>query len=69
VRYSKHLHIFLAPVNVLFPRRPNALGPLEPMRSKGKVLPLEEADPDTATFGPVKPRISSGRVCWTWHLH
>src|SRR5215469_8504456 len=32
VTYSKHLHIFLAPVNVLFSRRPDALGPLEPMR-------------------------------------
>jgi Fe-S oxidoreductase len=51
VAYSKHLHIFLAPVNVIFSRRPNALGPLEPMRSGGKVLDFEEADPDTDTFG------------------
>jgi Fe-S oxidoreductase len=51
VAYSKHLHIFLAPVNVLFSRRPNALGPLEPMRSAGKVLDFEEADPDTDVFG------------------
>ena len=51
VVYSKHLHIFLAPVNVLFSRRPNALGPLEPMRSNGKVLDFEEADPDTDVFG------------------
>jgi Fe-S oxidoreductase len=49
--YSKHLHIFLAPVNVLFSRRPNALGALEPMRSGGKVLDFEEADPDTDVFG------------------
>ena len=49
--YSKHLHIFLAPVNVLFSRRPDALGPLEPMRSGGKVLDFEEADPDTDVFG------------------
>ena len=49
--YSKHLHIFLAPVNVLFSRRPDALGPLEPMRSGGKVLDFEEADPDTEVFG------------------
>ena len=27
VVYSKHLHIALAPLNVLFSRRPNALGP------------------------------------------
>jgi Fe-S oxidoreductase len=51
VTYSKHLHIFLAPVNVMFSRRPNALGPLEPMRSGGKVLDFEEADPDVDTFG------------------
>jgi Fe-S oxidoreductase len=51
VVYSKHLHIALAPVNILFSRRPNALGPLEPMRSNGKVLDFEEADPDTDVFG------------------
>jgi len=51
VVYSKHLHIALAPVNVLFSRRPDALGALEPMRSGGKVLDFEEADPDTDVFG------------------
>jgi Fe-S oxidoreductase len=51
VAYSKHLHIGLAPLNVMFARRPNALGPLEPMRSNGKVLDFEEADPDTDAFG------------------
>jgi Fe-S oxidoreductase len=51
VTYSKHLHIVLAPLNVLFSRRPNALGALEPMRSGGKVLDFEEADPDTDVFG------------------
>ena len=51
VVYSKHLHIGLAPLNVMFSRRPNALGPLEPMRSGGKVLDFEEADPDTDVFG------------------
>jgi len=51
VTYSKHLHIALAPLNVLFGRRPNALGGLEPMRSSGKVLDFEEADPDTDVFG------------------
>ncbi|MBV9095435.1 MAG: (Fe-S)-binding protein [Streptosporangiaceae bacterium] len=51
VAYSKHLHIFLAPVNVLFGRRPDALGALEPMRSGGKVLDFEEADPDADVFG------------------
>ena len=49
--YSKHLHIALAPVNVLFSRRPNGLRALQPMRSGGKVLDFEEADPDTDIFG------------------
>ena len=49
--YSKHLHIITAPVNVLFSRRPDALRGLEPMRSNGKVLDFEEADPDTDVFG------------------
>jgi Fe-S oxidoreductase len=51
VTYSKHLHIGLAPVNIMFSRRPDALGPLEPMRSGGTVLDFEEADPDTDVFG------------------
>ncbi len=48
---SKHLHIMLAPLNVLFSRRPNGLRGLQPMRSNGKVLDFEEADPDTDIFG------------------
>ena len=53
VTYSKHLHIFLAPLNVLTKRNPEgtALGGLLPMMSKGKVIDLEEADPDEDTFG------------------
>src|SRR6201996_1147174 len=51
VFYSKHLHIFLAGLNVAFSRRPDALGPLPPMRSNGKVLDFEEADPDVDVFG------------------
>jgi Fe-S oxidoreductase len=53
VTYSKHLHIFVAPINVLTKRDPDgvALGPLLPMMSKGKVIDLEEADPDEDTFG------------------
>jgi len=51
VVYSKHLHIGLAPLNVLFGRRPDALGGLEPMRSGGRVLDFEQADPDADTFG------------------
>lgn len=51
VVYSKHLHIFLAPLNVLFGRRPKALGALLPMTSNGKPLDFEEADPETDVFG------------------
>jgi Fe-S oxidoreductase len=51
VTYSKHLHIAIAPLNVLFSRRPSGLGALQPMRSGGKVLDFEEADPDTDIFG------------------
>jgi Fe-S oxidoreductase len=49
--YSKHLHIVIAPLNVLFSRRPNGLRALQPMRSNGKLLDFEEADPDTDVFG------------------
>jgi TM2 domain-containing membrane protein YozV len=45
VTYSKHLHIFTAPINVLTKRNPEgdtpALGALLPMMSNGKVLELE----------------------------
>ena len=51
VTYSKHLHIAIAPLNVLFSRRPDGLRALQPMRSGGKVLDFEEADPDTDIFG------------------
>src|SRR4051812_43922336 len=53
VTYSKHLHIFIAPINVTTKRDPNgvALGALQPMMSKGKVLDFEQADPETDTFG------------------
>lgn len=51
VVHSKHLHIFLAAVNVIFKRRPDGLGAAQPMRSHGKILDFEEADPDTDVFG------------------
>jgi Fe-S oxidoreductase len=59
VVHSKHLHIGIAPLNVLFARRrpdaphgtPGGLGGLQPMRSNGKVLDFEEADPDVDVFG------------------
>jgi Fe-S oxidoreductase len=51
VVHSKHLHIFLAPVNVMFKRRPDGLGAVQPMMSNGQVLDFEEADPDEDVFG------------------
>ncbi|WP_433351771.1 (Fe-S)-binding protein [Microtetraspora malaysiensis] len=48
---SKHLHIFTAPLNVLFSRRPDGLGAAQEMRSGGKVLDFEEADPEVDVFG------------------
>ena len=53
VMYSKHLHIFLAPINVGTKRNPDgvALGALMPMMSNGKPLDFETADPETDLFG------------------
>ena len=50
---SKHLHIFLAPINVAFSRRPNALGPLLPLYYDGKPLDFEDP-PDDASFGAAR---------------
>ena len=47
---SKHLHIFLAPINVYFKRQPNALGPLLPMYSGKEKIDFEDP-PEDATFG------------------
>ncbi|HVE74710.1 MAG TPA: (Fe-S)-binding protein [Mycobacteriales bacterium] len=53
VTYSKHLHIFTAPLNVATKRDPDgvALGALQPMMSNGQPLDFEQADPETDTFG------------------
>ena len=50
VLHSKHLHIFMAPINVYFSRRPNGLGPLLPMASNGEKIDFEDPAED-ATFG------------------
>jgi len=50
VLHSKHLHIFLAPVNVTFKRLPDGLGPLLPVESDGKPIDFENP-PDDAEFG------------------
>ncbi len=57
---SKHLHIFLAPINVLFSRRPNALGSIKPIMIKGEALDpekmedLEEEDFEKLGVGKVE---------------
>ncbi|GAB3278992.1 (Fe-S)-binding protein [Actinocorallia lasiicapitis] len=52
---SKHLHIFLAPLNVMFKRRPNGLGAAQPvLKADGSQLDFEEADPDEDLFGRSK---------------
>ncbi|MFZ2017016.1 MAG: (Fe-S)-binding protein, partial [Nocardioides sp.] len=50
---SKHLHIFVAPINVLFARRPVALGAVKPMMSAGKPLTLDDIEDldEDATLG------------------
>ncbi|HUL98426.1 MAG TPA: (Fe-S)-binding protein, partial [Mycobacterium sp.] len=50
VLHSKHLHIFLAPINVTFKRLPDATGPLLPMEYNGKPIDFEDPDED-AVFG------------------
>jgi Fe-S oxidoreductase len=46
ISYSKHLHIFIAPINVAFSRRPRALGAL----NKTPDMDMENVDEDTV-FG------------------
>ncbi len=46
VLHSKHLHIFLAPINITFKRLPNALGPLLAVEHKGKAIDFEDPAED-----------------------
>jgi Fe-S oxidoreductase len=50
VLHSKHLHIFLAPINVTFKRLPDGLGPLLPVESGGEPIDFGNP-PDDAEFG------------------
>ena len=50
VMYSKHLHIFTAPFNVAFSRRPKALGPLATPR----IDPEEMTEEDVFGAGKVE---------------
>ena len=53
VLHSKHLHIFLAPLNVLFKRQPVALGAAKPLMNAGKPVTLDDIDDldEDATLG------------------
>jgi Fe-S oxidoreductase len=46
VLYSKHLHIFVAPINVSAKRLPDGLGPLLPIESHGKPVDFEDPSDD-----------------------
>jgi Fe-S oxidoreductase len=46
VVHSKHLHIFVAPINVGAKRLPDGLGPLLPMESNGKPIDFEDPGED-----------------------
>ena len=46
VVHSKHLHIFLAPFNIAFSRRPRALGALLPVYSAGQEVDFEDPGED-----------------------
>lgn len=51
VLHSKHMHVATAPLNVMFSRRPNALGPLLPIYyTDGQPLNFEDP-PEDAAFG------------------
>ena len=50
VLYSKHLHIFVAPINVSAKRLPKALGPVPPIEHDGKPIDFEDP-PEEASFG------------------
>ncbi|MFL6132301.1 MAG: (Fe-S)-binding protein, partial [Nocardioidaceae bacterium] len=41
---SKHLHIFVAPLNVLFKREPKALGAVKPLTSQGRPVTLDDIE-------------------------
>jgi Fe-S oxidoreductase len=50
VLHSKHLHIFLAPINVTFKRLPDGTGPLLPLEYHGKPIDFEDP-PDDVVLG------------------
>ncbi|EUA42798.1 putative IRON-SULFUR-BINDING REDUCTASE domain protein [Mycobacterium xenopi 3993] len=67
VLHSKHLHIFLAPINVIFKRLPNGLGRCCPSRRR-QAIDFENP-PEDATFAEARSRTSPGRHARLRHLH
>ena len=64
VLYSKHLHIFIAPINVSAKRMPKALGALQPLEHEGKPIDFEDP-PEEASSAAARSRTSPGRACST----
>jgi Fe-S oxidoreductase len=63
VTYSKHLHIVLAPLNVYYARKPDALGPLMPMYSGDHRIDFENpADDDHFGRGSIDDFTWKGRL-------
>jgi Fe-S oxidoreductase len=66
VLYSKHLHIFLAPINVSAKRLPDGLGPLLPMESHGRPIDFEDpADDDVFGRGKIEDFTWKGMLDFT----
>ena len=65
VLHSKHLHIFLAPINVMFKRLPDGLGPLLPIESDGKPIDFENPPRRRTCSAAARSKTSPGRACST----
>ena len=65
IAYSKHLHIFLAPVNVSAKRFPKALGPLPAIEHEGKPIDFEDPPRGRRRSAAARSRTSPGRACST----
>jgi Fe-S oxidoreductase len=61
VLYSKHLHIFTAPLNVVFSRRPKALGPLATTPDLEAIMESEDEDAVVGT-GTIEHTTNKARL-------
>ena len=67
ITYSKHLHIFLAPVNVLFSRRPNgARARCSRCARTARCSTSRRPTRTPTSSAAARSRTSPGRACWTW---